>query len=199
MSSTRPTTAATGSISPTGEKYDVMIVDRMLPRWTACRWSRRAHVEVRDAGAVPHHHGRHRRSRRGPRGRRRRLSGQALRLRRADGAGRGAGAPAADRARRPCCASAISRWTCWRAPSRAAASASSSSPEFKLLEFLMRHAGESVTRTMLLEKVWDFHFDPKTNSSRRISPPARQDRQGLRPPLLHTVRGAGYVIRQIAD
>jgi len=68
--------------------------------------------------------------------------------------------------------------------------------EFRLLEYLMRHAGEVVTRTMLLENVWDFHFDPRTNLveshiSRLRSKIAGQDA----PELINTVRGAGYCIR----
>jgi two-component system OmpR family response regulator len=65
--------------------------------------------------------------------------------------------------------------------------------EFQLLEFLMRHAGQVVTRTMLLEGVWDYHFDPQTNvidvHISRLR--AKIDRDFDRP-LLHTVRGAGY-------
>lgn len=69
--------------------------------------------------------------------------------------------------------------------------------EFRLLEFLMRHAGQVVTRTMLLEGVWDYHFDPQTNVidvyiSRlraKVDPPGS-------PPLIHTVRGAGYALRE---
>ena len=68
--------------------------------------------------------------------------------------------------------------------------------EFKILEYLMRHAGEVVTRTMLLEKVWDFHFDPKTNIVKtHISHLRSKIDKGFDKPLLHTVRGAGYVIR----
>jgi two-component system OmpR family response regulator len=68
--------------------------------------------------------------------------------------------------------------------------------EFKILEYLMRHAGEIVTRTMLLEKVWDFHFDPKTNIvETHISRLRGKIDKGFERPLLHTVRGAGYVIR----
>ena len=68
--------------------------------------------------------------------------------------------------------------------------------EFKILEYLMRHAGEIVTRTMLLEKVWDFHFDPKTNIvETHISRLRGKIDKGFDRPLLHTVRGAGYVIR----
>jgi len=68
--------------------------------------------------------------------------------------------------------------------------------ELKILEYLMRHAGEIVTRTMLLEKVWDFHFDPKTNIvETHISRLRAKIDKGFDKPLLHTVRGAGYVIR----
>ena len=65
--------------------------------------------------------------------------------------------------------------------------------EFQLLEFLMRHAGQVVTRTMLLEGVWDYHFDPQTNvidvHISRLR--AKIDKEFDRP-LLHTVRGVGY-------
>ena len=66
--------------------------------------------------------------------------------------------------------------------------------EFQLLEFLLRHAGQVVTRTMLLEGVWDYHFDPQTNViDVHISRLALEDRSsGFDQPLLHTVRGAGY-------
>ena len=68
--------------------------------------------------------------------------------------------------------------------------------EFKILEFMLRHAGEVVTRTMLLEKVWDFHFDPKTNIvETHISRLRGKIDKGFDKPLLHTVRGAGYVLR----
>ena len=68
--------------------------------------------------------------------------------------------------------------------------------EFKILEYLLRHAGEVVTRTMLLEKVWDFHFDPKTNIvETHISRLRSKIDKGFDKPLLHTVRGAGYVVR----
>ena len=68
--------------------------------------------------------------------------------------------------------------------------------EFKILEYLLRHAGEVVTRTMLLEKVWDFHFDPKTNIvETHISRLRSKIDKGFDKPLLHTIRGAGYVVR----
>lgn len=69
--------------------------------------------------------------------------------------------------------------------------------EFRLLEYLMRHAGQTVTRTMLLENVWDYHFDPQTNvidvhiSRLRAKIDKDFDQQ-----LLHTVRGAGYCLRE---
>jgi two-component system OmpR family response regulator len=68
--------------------------------------------------------------------------------------------------------------------------------EFRLLEYLMKHAGQVVTRTMLLENVWDYHFDPQTNViDVHISRLRAKIDKGFAPPLLHTVRGAGYVIR----
>ena len=69
--------------------------------------------------------------------------------------------------------------------------------EFLLLEFLLRHAGRVVTRTMLLEGVWEFHFDPKTNIvETHISRlRGKLSRGGRDPELIHTVRGAGYVLR----
>ena len=68
--------------------------------------------------------------------------------------------------------------------------------EFKLLEFLLRHAGQVVTRTMLLEHVWDYHFDPQTNViDVHISRLRRKIDRDFAPPLLQTVRGAGYALR----
>jgi two-component system OmpR family response regulator len=68
--------------------------------------------------------------------------------------------------------------------------------EFRLLEYLMRHAGQVVTRTMLLENVWDYHFDPQTNViDVHISRLRAKIDRGFQPPLLHTVRGAGYMLR----
>jgi two-component system OmpR family response regulator len=68
--------------------------------------------------------------------------------------------------------------------------------EFQLLEFLMRHAGQSVTRTMLLENVWDYHFDPQTNViDVHISRLRAKIDKGHDEPILQTVRGAGYMIR----
>jgi two-component system OmpR family response regulator len=65
--------------------------------------------------------------------------------------------------------------------------------EFRLLEFLMRHAGQVVTRTMLLENVWDYHFDPQTNViDVHVSRLRQKIDKGFERPLLHTVRGAGY-------
>jgi len=65
--------------------------------------------------------------------------------------------------------------------------------EFRLLEFLLRHAGQVVTRTMLLENVWDYHFDPQTNViDVHISRLRQKIDKGFARPLLHTVRGAGY-------
>jgi two-component system OmpR family response regulator len=68
--------------------------------------------------------------------------------------------------------------------------------EFRLLEYLMRHAGQVVTRTMLLENVWDYHFDPQTNViDVHISRLRAKIDRGHGEPMLQTVRGAGYMIR----
>ncbi len=68
--------------------------------------------------------------------------------------------------------------------------------EFRLLEFLMRNAERVVTRTMLLEAIWDFHFDPKTNIvETHMSRLRAKLAQPGAPDLIHTVRGAGYVLR----
>ena len=68
--------------------------------------------------------------------------------------------------------------------------------EFRLLEYLMRHHGQVVTRTMLLEKVWDYHFDPQTNIiDVHISRLRGKIDKEFDKPLLHTVRGSGYVLR----
>jgi two-component system, OmpR family, response regulator len=68
--------------------------------------------------------------------------------------------------------------------------------EFRLLEYLMRHAGQVVTRTMLLEGVWDYHFDPQTNV---IDVHVSRLRQKIDRPfgaaLIHTIRNAGYMVR----
>jgi two-component system OmpR family response regulator len=67
--------------------------------------------------------------------------------------------------------------------------------EFQLLEFLMRHTGQVVTRTMILEGVWDYHFDPKTNViDVHISRLRQAVDKGHDVQLLHTVRGAGYTL-----
>lgn len=68
--------------------------------------------------------------------------------------------------------------------------------EFRLLEYLMRHAGQVVTRTMLLENVWDYHFDPQTNViDVHVSRLRRKIDKEFGQPLLHTIRGAGYTLR----
>lgn len=68
--------------------------------------------------------------------------------------------------------------------------------EFKLLEYLMKHADQVVTRTMLLENVWEYHFDPQTNViDVHISRLRSKIDKNFDLPLLHTIRGAGYSLR----
>jgi two-component system OmpR family response regulator len=65
--------------------------------------------------------------------------------------------------------------------------------EFKLLEYLMRHAGQVVTRNMLIESLWDYHFEPQTNViDSHISKLRQKIDAGFERPLIHTVRGVGY-------
>jgi two-component system, OmpR family, response regulator len=67
--------------------------------------------------------------------------------------------------------------------------------EFRLLEYLVRNQGQVVTRTMLLEAVWEYHFDPQTNViDVQISRLRQKIDKGFSPQLLHTVRGVGYMI-----
>jgi two-component system, OmpR family, response regulator len=68
--------------------------------------------------------------------------------------------------------------------------------EFRLLEYLMRHADQVITRTMLLENVWDYNFDPQTNviDVHIIRLRSKIDK-GFAPPMLHTIRGAGYSLK----
>lgn len=69
--------------------------------------------------------------------------------------------------------------------------------EFRLLEYLMKHEGQVVTRTMLLEQVWDYHFDPQTNViDVHISRLRSKIDKEFEQPLLHTVRGAGYMLSE---
>jgi two-component system OmpR family response regulator len=80
-----------------------------------------------------------------------------------------------------------------RRVSRAGESLQLQPREFRLLEYLMQHAGQVVTRTMLLENVWGYHFDPQTNViDVHISRLRAKIDRGFEPALLHTVRGAGY-------
>lgn len=68
--------------------------------------------------------------------------------------------------------------------------------EFRLLEYLMRHHGQVVTRTMMFENVWDYHFDPQTNViDVHISRLRGKIDAESEPPLIHTIRGAGYCLR----
>jgi len=69
--------------------------------------------------------------------------------------------------------------------------------EFRLLEYLMRHSEQVVTRTMLLENVWDYHFDPQTNViDVHVSRLRSKIDRDFDIPLLQTVRGAGYMLRE---
>ncbi len=82
-----------------------------------------------------------------------------------------------------------------RKVSRAGKSVELQPREFQLLAYLMKHQGQVVTRTMLLENVWDYHFDPQTNViDVHISRLRRKLEQGSEVPFIRTVRGAGYIV-----
>jgi two-component system OmpR family response regulator len=83
-----------------------------------------------------------------------------------------------------------------RTVSRAGAGIVLQPREFRLLEFLMRHAGQTVTRTMLLEGVWKYRFEPETKIiDVQMSRLRQKIERGFEAPLIHTVRGSGYCIR----
>lgn len=68
--------------------------------------------------------------------------------------------------------------------------------EYRLLEYLMRHAGRVVTRTMLFEEVWGYHYDPQTNViDVHVGRLRRKLEEGELPQMIHTVRRSGYVLR----
>jgi two-component system OmpR family response regulator len=72
--------------------------------------------------------------------------------------------------------------------------------EFRLLEYLMRHTGQVVTRTMLLEGVWDYHFDPQTNViDVHVSRLRQKVDKPFSVPLIHTIRNAGYMLKAEAS
>jgi len=72
--------------------------------------------------------------------------------------------------------------------------------EFSLLEYLMRNAGKVVSKTMIMEHVWDYHFDPQTNVvEARVSRLRDKIDKGFGDKLIHTVRGVGYVLKEVSD
>ena len=157
-----------GLLLAAGADYDALIVDRMLPELDGLEPGQdAARHRQSDAGAVRQRPGRGRRAGQGPAQRRRRLSRQALRLLRTAGAARSGGpASCRTRRRRP---ETVLRYhdlsldLLARRVMRGGKPIDLQPREFKLLEVLMRHAGQVMTRTMLLEKVWDYRFDPQTN------------------------------------
>ena len=72
--------------------------------------------------------------------------------------------------------------------------------EFTLLEYMIRNAGHVVSKTMIMERVWDYNFDPGTNVvEARISKLREKMDKGFEVPLIHTVRGLGYVLKRNND
>ena len=188
--------------APEGQ-FDLVITDRMLPhagrprrhRGSCAQGASTTPVLVLSAlGSVDDRV-------RGTEGGRRRLSHQAVCVRRTPGAHRGAAAqahPSAPHATR-LKVEDLEFDLLARRVTRAGREIELTARELKLLEFLMRRAGQVVTRTMLLEGVWDLHFDPQSNLiDVHISRLRQAIDRGSDQPLIHTVRGSGYVLRSEA-
>ena len=193
-------TGRDGLLKATAEKYDAIVLDRMLPGdldglgVLATLRTIRTETPVLILSALSAVDERVR----GSAGRRRRLSDKAVRVRRADG-------PA--RSPDPAASSMPQRETTLRVGDlqvdlltrevRRAGRAIELLPrEYRLLEYLMRHAGRVVTRTMLFEEVWGYHYDPQTNViDVHIGRLRRKLEEGGVPQMIHTVRGSGYVLR----
>ena len=185
-----------GLMHALGGGFDALVLDRMLPDLdglvAAEVGARRRRPDPRDHAD---RHERHRRAGARPARRRRRLRGQALLLRRALRPARGGAAPPgrdpAEETRLAC--GDLELDLIARTARRGDRRIELLPREFQMLEYLMRRQGRVVTRTMLLEGVWDYRFDPRTNViDVHISRLRRKiDAEG-EPPLIHTVRGSGY-------
>ena len=187
-------------VKAVGETFDVAIVDRMLPGVDG-----KTIVEtVRGAGRTTpilflSAMGEVRHRVEGLQRRRRRLPDQTLCLFGTAGPGRGPGpAPPANAYRQETVLRVagleLDRLT--RQVARDGIGIDLQPREYRLLEYLMQHAGRVVTRTMMLEHVWDYHFDPQTNViDVHISRLRQKIDKEFETPLLHTVRGAGYSLR----
>ena len=184
------------------EEFDVFVIDRMLPKRDGLSLiseirKRGVSTPVLILSALGQVDDRVNGIARG----RRRLSRQALCVLRASGAHRGARAPcrAASRPIRSIAWATSNSIASRIRVTRAGKEIPLQPREFRLLEYLMRHAGQVVTRTMLLENVWDYHFDPQTNViDVHVSRLRAKIDKGFDRQLLHTVRGAGYMIRDSA-
>ena len=129
--------------------------------------------------------------------RRRRLRDQAVRLRGAARAGRGARPPSEGDPRRRCSGWPISELdTATREVRRGGEPIELTPKEYTVLEYLMRHAGRVMSRTLITEYAWDYHFDPGHQHRGRGDQPARKKvDSGHARKLVHTVRGVGYVVK----
>ena len=162
-----PTTARTACSSRPPKRYDALVVDRMLPGVDGLTLIRTLRASANSTPVLILERARRgRRSRQRPQSRRRRLPRQAVRVQRAARAARSARAPREKRRRGAVHVLKVGdlEMDLLRREVRRGGKPIDLQPrEFQLLEFLLRHAGQVVTRTMLLEGVWDYHFDPQTN------------------------------------
>ncbi len=183
----------TGLVMAKDGGYDILIVDRMLPRLDGLSVVK----ELRNHGkaAYARAHPARRSARWTHRVKGLRAGGddyltKPLRLFGVSGAHRGASRAPCRKSRRRATRSAISCSIAFRIVVTRSGELITLQPrEYRLLEYLMKHAGQVVTRTMLLENVWDYHFDPQTNViDVHVSRLRSKIDKGFDKPLLHTIR-----------
>ena len=182
----------------TTEPFDLALLDRMLPEMDGVAVLRRLRAaQDRDAGPAADRARPDRGPGRRPRRRRRRLSGQAVRVLRARRADQRARPPRTDQlAGDPVRVRATVDGPAAREVRRDGEAITLQPREFRLLEELLRNSERAVTRTMLLERVWGFHFDPQTNIvETHISRMRAKLNEGGKPDLIETIRGVGYRMR----
>ena len=174
--------------------YDGVVLDLMLPGRSGFQVLRDIRARKATAGADSHREGLARGAGDRPRQRRRRLHGQAVRAGRAVGAPARA-APARHAARDGLRVADLEMDTMRRTVSRGGRPIDLKPKEYALLEFLMRNSDRPVTRSLIIEHVWDIHFDSVSNVVEvHINSLRNKIDRGFGVPLIHTIRGVGYML-----